>query len=192
MIKVGLTGNIGSGKSTVCRIFETLGVPVFHADFVAKELLLEERIHQQIRAKFGKEVFSGNLLDRKKLASIVFIDKDALTFLNSLIHPEVRKRLISWFEEKSDHHYVIEEAAILFESGFYEEFDKIIMVTAPPELSIKRVMDRDGASKEDIENRLLNQWPQQEKIDLSHFVIHNDEKQLLIPQILAIHHKLIQ
>jgi dephospho-CoA kinase len=192
MIKVGLTGNIGSGKSTVCRIFETLGVPVFHADEVAKEMLKEERIQQQIRTKFGNEVFDGNILDRKKLASIVFVDKEALTFLNSLIHPEVRKKLKRWFDEKSDHHYVIEEAAILIEGGSYIEFDKIIMVTAPPELSIKRVMDRDGVKKEDIENRLLNQWSQQKKIELSHFVIHNDEKQLLIPQVLAIHHQLIK
>lgn len=192
MIKVGLTGNIGSGKSTVSRIFEILGVPIFHADSVAKELLHDESIQQKIKAKFGKEVLTGNILDRKKLASIVFVDKDSLSFLNSLIHPGVRKKLMRWFEEKSDHRYVIEEAAILFESGFYREFDKIIMVAAPLELSIQRVMERDGIRKQEVENRLVNQWPQQRKIDLSHFVLHNDEKQLLIPQVLTIHHKLIQ
>jgi dephospho-CoA kinase len=190
MKKVGLTGNIGCGKSTVARIFETLGIPVFHADGVAKEILTHKRTQIEIREKFGSAVFTSEGLDRKKLASIVFNDSEALTFLNSLIHPGVRKEFNLWFERQSGHPYVIEEAAILFETGIYKEFDKIITVVSPVDLAISRVMQRDSISREEVEKRMRNQWPQDKKVDLSSFVISNDENHLVIPQVLAIHDEL--
>jgi dephospho-CoA kinase len=190
MIKVGLTGNIGSGKSTVTRIFETLGVPVYHADEEAKKFLTKKKIQLAINEKFGDTVFSGSTLDRKKLASIVFSDQNALAFLNSLIHPLVREHLKVWFDHHIQNSYVIQEAAILFESGFYREFDKIITVAAPVELAIQRVMHRDGIGKEEIEKRMHHQWEQERKIEHSNFIIYNDEDHLVIPQVLAIHNEL--
>ncbi len=190
MIKVGLTGNIGSGKSTVTRIFETLRVPVYHADEKAKKFLTEKKIQLAIKEKFGDTVFSGSTIDRKKLASIVFSDQDALAFLNSLIHPLVRKDLKVWFDHHVQNSYVIQEAAILFESGFYREFDKIITVAAPVQLAIQRVMHRDGIGKDAIEKRMHHQWEQERKIEFSQYVIYNDEDHLVIPQVLAIHNEL--
>ncbi len=190
MIKVGLTGNMGSGKSTVARIFETLGVPVYHADDVAKSFLSDKKTLHRIKEKFGDTVFDGSILNRNKLASIVFSDKDSLVYLNSLIHPLVREDLKRWFENHNLHSYLIHEAAILFESGFYTEFDSIITVAAPIELSMQRVMKRDGLRKEEVEQRLQNQWTIDRKIELSNYVIYNNENQLVIPQILAIHKEL--
>ena len=190
MIKVGLTGNIGSGKSMVARTFEILGVPVFHADEIAKNFLKDEKILLAIRKKFGSTIFTNEMLDRKKLASVVFSDLEALAFLNSLIHPRVRQQLNVWFDKQGDHQYAIQEAAIIFESGFYHEFDKIIIVAAPVELCLQRVMIRDGIEKSEVEKRLMNQWQQEKKIEFSHYVIKNDEKQLVIPQVLKIHEEL--
>jgi dephospho-CoA kinase len=190
MIKVGLTGNIGTGKSIVSRIFETLGVPVYHADEIAKKFLLDRKIQQAIKDKFGEAVFTDGMIDRKKLASIVFNDQNALDYLNSLIHPKVHEDLKNWFDLQSVHPYVIHEAAILFESGFYKEFDKIITVTAPVEISISRVMQRDAVGKEAVEKRMRHQWRQEQKIELSHYIILNDENHLVIPQVLAIHNEL--
>ena len=192
MLKVGLTGNIGSGKSTVTRIFETLGVPVYHADEEAKKFLSEKKIQLAIKEKFGGTVFSGSTIDRKKLASAVFGDQDAIAFLNSLIHPRVREDLKVWFDHHVQYSYVIQEAAILFESGFYREFDKIITVAAPVELAIQRVMQRDGVGKEEIEKRMHHQWALERKIELSQYVIYNDQDHLVIPQVLAIHNELIK
>jgi dephospho-CoA kinase len=190
MIKTGLTGNIGSGKSMVSRIFETLGVPVFHADTAAKKLLTDESIQQAIMEQFGGAVITEDKVDRKKLASVVFEDKSALTYLNTLIHPMVRQDLMKWFERHKDYPYVIQEAAILFESGFYKEFDKIITVAAPADICIQRVMLRDGLRKEEVEKRMENQWKQEKKMELSHYIIYNNETQLVIPQVMAIHHEL--
>ena len=192
MLKIGLTGNIGSGKSTVARIFESIGIPLFHADEVAKKQLLDEAVIEGILQKFGKDVFTNKLPDRKKIASLVFNDSVALSYLNSLIHPRVRHELETWFEDQSYYPYAIQEAAILFESGFDKEVDFIVFVSAPVELCIKRVVERDGVKTADVEKRLANQWPQEKKIGLSDFVIQNDENHLLIPQVLEIHHKLIK
>jgi dephospho-CoA kinase len=190
MLKIGLTGNIGSGKSTVARIFENLGIPVFHADEVAKKLLLDKAVIDGILQKFGKDVFTNKLPDRKKLASLVFNDTEALSYLNSLIHPRVRHELKLWFEGQSHYPYAIQEAAILFESSFDKEVDFVVFVSAPVELCIKRVVTRDGLKTDDIEKRLAFQWSEEKKIELSDFIIRNDETQLLIPQVIAIHHQL--
>ncbi|GAB4312435.1 MAG: dephospho-CoA kinase [Bacteroidales bacterium] len=191
MIKVGLTGNLGAGKSTVARIFEQLGVPVYHADDEAKRFLNSREVVNKLRESFGPEIINpDNTVNRKKLASVVFRNPEALAFLNSLIHPMVRNDLKKWIENYKEHSYIVQEAAILFESGFHKEFDKIIVVVAPPELTLQRVMERDHISEGDVEARRRNQWPQEKLIERADFIIHNDGVQSLIEQVLAVHRKL--
>lgn len=190
MIKVGLTGNIGTGKSTVARIFESLGIPIHLADQVAKKMLLKESVIELLYNQFGSDVFIQGSVDRKKLADLVFNNPRKLGDLNAIIHPLVRDDLSDFFARMNHHTYVIQEAAILFESGFYKEFDKIILVTSPVELANKRVMERDGISEKDVEQRRANQWSQVKKIKLTDFIIENNEQDLLIPQILKIHNTL--
>lgn len=188
---VGITGNIGSGKTTVCKVFSALGVPVFQADEEAKKFYSEPGAQQLIREKFGEEVFDGETINYKKIASRVFKDKSLLDWLNRQIHPYVRKRFTEWKEEQPEAPYVIYEAAILFETGRYKEVDKVITVTAPKGLRLKRIMDRDGISEEDARARERNQWDQDRKVDLSDFVIVNDGNVMVLPQVLEIHGQLI-
>lgn len=184
MIRVGLTGNIGTGKSTVAKIFELLGVPVYHADREAQKFYREDEVVQQMISEFGEEIYEGGVINRKKLASIVFKDKDKLQVLNGIIHPLVRQDLNMWFEKMSSHAYAIQEAAILFETGFYKSFDKNIMVYAPEQMAISRVMKRDGVGEQEVKDRMKNQWDSRKKISLADVVILNDESQLVIPQVL--------
>lgn len=187
MIKLGLTGNIGSGKSTVARIFEILGVPIYHADDEAKKLLQLPDVAEELLRIFGQEVFAGQNVDRKKLAAIVFHDKWSLNKLNSIIHPRVRQDFDQWIENQQGHAYIIQEAAILFESGFYKFFDRNIVVTCPAEMAIHRVMKRDQVPESVVRSRLQNQWAESKKVSLSHYVIDNSGSQLIIPQVLKIH-----
>jgi dephospho-CoA kinase len=191
MIRVALTGNIGAGKSTVCRIFELLGVPVYHADAEAKKFLADSAIVGILVKQFNDVILTDSKIDRQKLAAVVFRDREALEFLNSVIHPLVREDLRKWIARNANVPYIIQEAAILFESGFDSEFDKIILVVSPHDLVLKRLRDRDGLSEKEIENRLIHQWDQDKKKGLSDFVIYNDEKHLVIPQVLEIHKKLM-
>ena len=186
MIKVGLTGNIGSGKSIVARIFEILGVPVFRADEVAKKILFDSDVKEILKDKFDKKIFTGKNINRKALAEIVFKDKESLSFLNSVIHPLVKKSLEQWLDNNKDQKYIIQEAAILFESGFYKEFDKVITVASPENLAIKRVMERDGVGEEEVKSRQKNQWSQERKVEMSDYVIYNDNTKPVIPQVLKI------
>lgn len=190
MIKVGLTGNIGSGKSTVARIFEILGVPVYHSDKKAKDFLSDSEVKEKLRIEFGQTVFAGTDIDRKKLAKIVFNDKEAIGFLNSLIHPLVRKDFEDWCVINNKESYVIQEAAILFESGFYKLFDKTIVVSCPEEIAVSRVMKRDKVEEDAVRERMKNQWRQEEKMKLANYIISNDNEQLVIPQVLEIHREL--
>ena len=191
MLRIGLTGNIGSGKSIIARVFETLGVPVYHADIEAKKFLNDKIVKLSLKEKFGNRIFDGQNINKKKLADIVFNNSNGLLFLNSLIHPLVKQDLLSWIGHHSGHAYIIQEAAILFESGFYKEFDKVIFVSAPENLMIKRVVERDGVSNEDVIKRLKNQWSSERKAGLADFIIYNDEIQLIIPQVLKIHNRFI-
>jgi len=190
MIKIGLTGNIGSGKTTVAKIFEVIGVPVFYADIEARKFLSEKDVLDELVNEFGNNILSGDYLDRGELAKIVFNDKAALATLNSIIHPRVRQSLMDWISTKQDHKYVIQEAAILFESGFYNFFDKNIVISCPEDVAIERVMKRDGIDENAVRARIQNQWPEQKKIQLADFVIHNDNNELVIPQALSIHKEL--
>ncbi len=191
MKRIGLTGNIGTGKSTVARIFEILGIPVYHADKQARLFLESDEVTGQIGLLFGEQVIGSNRqVDRKALADIVFNNKDKLALLNNLIHPLVENDFKQWCNNHADQKYILHEAAILFESGFDRLFDANILVTAPEELCIARVMSRDGITKEMVSERIRNQWPQEKKLEMADFEIINDEITMVIPQVLAIHQEL--
>jgi dephospho-CoA kinase len=192
MKRIGLTGNIGSGKTLVSEIFKTLNIPVFNADIEARKLLDCPEIIRQLVEIFGNDIMLNEKIDRPKLASAVFNHPHQLQKLNSIIHPEVRKRFDNWAEVFTDCTYLIYEAAILFESDFFRKLDGTILVTAPEEIRIERVMKRDHVSKAQVLARIKNQWTDEEKGKLADFLISNDGKKLLIPQVLLIHSKIIQ
>jgi dephospho-CoA kinase len=192
MIKVGLTGGIGSGKSLVAEIFQHLGVPVFHADVEAKDQYSNPEVFQKIIGIFGDSVVGADgLLDRKALASIVFRDTVMLGKLNLLIHPLVEAGFRNWLKQNEFAPYTVHEAAILFESGFDRLFDKIIVVDAPKTVCIERVMARDKVTAEQVEERMKNQWEPGLKASKADFIIQNDGKQLLLPQVIALHKTLL-
>ena len=189
-ITVGITGGIGSGKSTVCEIFKILGVPVFEADKVARNLMNENSvIRQNLVEWFGNEIYSENQLNRKLLAEHIFNDNNLLTKVNSLVHPIVREEFEKW-KNKQETVYSVYEAAILFESGFYKLMDFTILITAPEQIRINRVMKRDNLSQDQVVARINNQWTDDKKRKLATTVIINDNKNLIIPQIIEIDKKL--
>jgi len=188
MFIVGLTGGIGSGKTLISNIFEIFGVPVFYADLEARKLLDQDHaIRKNLIDHFGKDIYSTGNLDRKKLASIVFHDKNSLNFLNSIVHPAVRKKFDHWVKERNDHKYLIEEAAILLESGGIDRFDMVVTVSSPENIRISRVMERDQVTKEDVIKRMKNQISEEERNQLADDVIMNDGTELVIPQVLQLH-----
>ena len=191
MLKIGITGGIGSGKSTVCRVFSVMGIPVFEADKVARKLMdTDEEIHEKLVRLFGTAVYlPDQTVNRKYLAGIVFKDPSLLTKLNEIVHPVVRKTFFDWCE-KQESPYIIHEAAILFESGFYKMMDKTITVVTSEDERIHRVMKRDGITMELVKERIKNQWSDEERIKLADFVIGNNDDQLIIPQIIEIDKKI--
>jgi dephospho-CoA kinase len=192
MLKAGLTGNIGSGKSIVAGIFKTLGVPVFDADYEAKSILQNTLIKEQIKILFGLSFFDKGEIDRSKLAAIVFNDKTALEKLNSIIHPAVRKSFDDWTFKNSGKSYLVYEAAIIFESGFYHNLDFVITISADDEIRLNRVMKRDNATREMVMSRMKNQWSEKRKCKMADFIITNENRELLIPQVIKVHEKLLK
>lgn len=187
MLKIGLTGGIGSGKSTVAKIFETLGIPVYYADAEAKRLMnSSETLKKVIRQNFGEATYENDQLNRKYLAGIVFNNPEKLELLNALIHPVTINDAEQWMQQQSAP-YSIKEAALLFESGAAENLDFIVGVYAPQALRIKRVMKRDGLTADEIMKRINRQVNEEMKMKLCDFVITNDEQELLIPQVLKLH-----
>lgn len=188
MLKVGITGGIGSGKSTVCRVFSVLGIPVFNADVEAGRLQNEDpQIGTELIGIFGPEIYSAEgLLNRKKLASIVFNDSRLLEKLNSIIHPAVHREFEKWSTRNSNFPYVIYEAAILFETGSSRNFDFTILVVADEQERIERVSKRDHSRPEDVLQRMNHQLMDKEKIKMADFVIENNDNQLIISQILKL------
>ena len=173
MILVGLTGGIGSGKTTVAKEFASLGVPIYIADEEAKGLMKTSKIiRRKLTELFGKEAYLNDELNRPFLADIIFKDKSYLQKMNAIVHPKVAKHFKKWVE-KQDAPYIIKEVAILFENNSYKQCDFIITVTAPMKLRIERLLERDNTSIEKIQNIMENQWSDTEKIKLSHFVIEN-------------------
>lgn len=187
MIKVGVTGGIGSGKSTVCKVFAALGIPVFEADPVAKELMnTNPELAEQLISLFGPSVYlPDHTIDRKYLARIVFNDSSLLEKLNKVVHPVVRDAFNNWCE-KQKAPYIIHEAAILFESGFYKMMDKTIAVVADESERISRVTKRDELTSEQVHDRIRNQLSDEQRMKLADFVIRNNDNDLIIPQILEI------
>ncbi|MXV52500.1 dephospho-CoA kinase [Pedobacter sp. HMF7647] len=188
MKKIGITGGIGSGKTTVCKFFEILGIPVFYADTAAKQVMDSDLLLKSgLIDAFGKDVFNHDGLNRKHLANIVFNDKGKLQLLNSLVHPAVFRSFDAWVAGQNAP-YVLKEAALLFESGSYKACDETILVKAPLELKLKRVIKRDSISAEEVKARMDRQMSDQEKAKLSGHLIINDELNLVIPQVLSLHH----
>lgn len=191
MFKVGITGGIGSGKSTVCKIFETFGIPVFNADIEAKNLLDTKEVINFYFKEFGTDVFTNNTLDRKKIAELLFTNKEAIKKVNSFIHPLVYKQFENWCKKNYTEQYIIKEAALLFESGLNKKIDFNILVIAPLNIRIERVKKRDNISKDKIIERINNQWDDKQKIVMADAIIQNDENQMLLPQILELHNKIL-
>jgi len=189
MFKVGITGNIGSGKTTVCKIFEVLGVPVFYADDAAKDVMITDaELIAGINQAFGNEAyFEDGTLNRKHIAGIVFNNKEELAKLNALVHPAVFRAFDKWVLGKKNAPYVLKEAAILFESGSYKMCDRTVIVTAPLELRIKRVTTRDGITADEVKNRNERQFTEEQKLAMANDVIINNDTQLVIPQVLKLH-----
>ncbi|WP_200890795.1 dephospho-CoA kinase [Pedobacter lusitanus] len=194
MIKIGITGGIGSGKTTVCKVFEKLGIPVFYADTVAKDIMITDPVLREgIIQTFGKESYTTDgKLNNKHIAGIVFNDKEQLARLNGLVHPAVFRAFDSWQKTiPADIPYTLKEAALLFESGSYKMCDKSILVTAPADVKIQRVMERDGVTRAQVEARMDKQLSDEEKKKMADFLITNDESQPVILQVLELHHQFI-
>jgi len=184
---IGLTGGIGSGKTTVARMFEELGVPVYIADTEAKALTNRSKvIRRKLTQLLGPKTYKEGKLDRKYVADIVFNDPEILQQVNSIIHPKVATHFKRWCKRQVGP-YVIKEAAILFENGGYKQCDKTILVVAPKELRIQRIISRDGSSTTDIESRMDNQWPDSEKAKLADFIIENIDLEATNSEVIRIH-----
>jgi dephospho-CoA kinase len=190
--KVGITGGIGSGKSTVCRIFELLGLPVFYSDVRAKELIHEnDEIITLYKRLFGDSIYICGQLNRAKVAEILFNNPKIKKEVEDVVHPIVRNDFNKWAEMQRGE-IVLNEAAILFESGSYQLMDAVITVSAPANLRISRVMNRDGITEREIKVRINNQWPDEKKCALSQYVIECDDKHMVVPQVLKIYKLLDQ
>ena len=192
MLKIGITGGIGSGKTTVCKVFQLQQIPVFYADSQAKIIMqTDQQLINSIKAAFGSDVYSAEgILNRSRLAAIVFSDEEKLKKLNSLVHPAVFRAFDKWVEQQNAP-YVMKEAALLFESNSYKDCDYIILVKAPQHLKIARIIERDAVPESDVLKRMNKQLSDEEKELRSDFIIYNDEQQMLIPQVLALHEKFL-
>lgn len=189
---VGITGGIGSGKSTVCSIFEALGVPVYYADDRAKALMVEDAgLTEAVRAAFGEAAYVNGVLDRAYLAAQVFNSPERLARLNALVHPAVAHDFMRWVTANAHHPYLIKEAAILFESGAYKAVQETVLVTALEEVRIQRVMQRDRVTESEVRRRMTNQWSEERKAALAHHILVNDGHHLLVPQVLDLHRRFL-
>lgn len=192
MLKVGITGGIGSGKSIVCQVFETLGIPVLYADQAARYLMENDAaLINSIKLLFGDDAYKGSKLDREKIGAIVFQRPGILEQLNAIVHPATIRYGRQWMESQKSH-YVIKEAAIFFESGSYKDMDIMIGVYAPQTLRIFRTMQRDNITQEKVLERMSNQMDDEEKMKRCDYVITNDGEAAILPQVLQIHEQLLQ
>lgn len=193
MLKVGITGGIGSGKSLVCSMFSLLGVPVYEADTAAKKLYDTDPILKQAMIDLlGEDIYRSGTIDRQQLASIIFSDPQQLQQVNEVVHPAVERDFLSWAKMQANAPYVLQETAILFEAGMEHLFDKIITVSAPLPVRQHRLLQRAGGMNlEEINRRISMQWTEEEKIAQSDFVLYNDDSTPLLPQLLRVHEALL-
>lgn len=191
MLRIGLTGGIGSGKSTVARIFSVLGIPVYDSDTASKRLMAEdEMLKDKIIQSFGKESYINGRLNRKYLSEQVFSDPKKTDLLNSIVHPATIKDAEEWMK-KQNSPYLIKEAALIFESGSNRFLDKVIGVSSPLSLRMERTMKRSNITAEQVKARINLQMDEEEKMALCDYIIVNDEQQMLIPQVLLLHEKFL-
>jgi dephospho-CoA kinase len=188
---IGITGGIGSGKSTICKVFETLGIPVFNADDVAKNIYdADADALAQVRDAFGDDIITDEKVNRVELAKRVFNNPEDLAKLNAIVHPLVRKHFKIWMDKQTAP-YVLREAAILIESGAHVDCDKIILVSAPEETRIQRVMERSNISEREVRNRMANQWSDEQRRPYCHYEIKNHQDKLVLGDIYKIHQELM-
>lgn len=194
MLKVGITGGIGSGKTTVCKIFEVLGIPVFYADAEAKRIMnTDDLLMSSIRQQFGDNAYSETgQLNRSYLAGVVFNDEIELEKLNKLVHPAVFRAFNEWVQAQKGVPYVVKETALLFESEAYKLCNYTILVSSTAELKIRRVIQRDNISKNEVELRMKKQFTDVKTAKLADFIVTNDEKELLLPQVIGLHEKFLE
>ena len=195
MKKIGITGGIGSGKTTACSIFAALGIPIYDADTQARKIMITDlAVKRQVRQLLGKEAYFRNgKLNKPFVAAKIFTDKSLLEKLNSIVHPAVNNDSLRWMEQhKYDKNipYLLKEAALLVESGTYKALDKLIVVTCPEEIRISRVMERDKLSYEEVKRKIDNQMPESQKVRFADFIIVNDGVQSVIRQVWHIHTQL--
>ena len=188
---VGITGGIGSGKTFVCQVLETMGYPVFYSDKEAKKIIVSNKIvKKSIIDLFGKEAYTDSgKINTSFLSKQIFNDKTLLNKMNGIVHPAVRLAFKEWATGQKSK-IVFNEAAIIFETGIYKNYKHVVLVTAPKDLKIKRITKRDQSTIEQIENRMKNQWTDQKKAEFTNLTINNDEQSMLIPQIVDVLNKL--
>lgn len=188
-LKIGITGGIGAGKSTVAKVFSALGIPIYDADTRAKWLMNnDQKLVRSIQSLFGREAYTSGSLNRELLGKVAFSNPEKLMELNALVHPHVATDYAEWARKNAQHPYTLKEAALLFESGSYKQLHAVIYVAAPEPLRIKRVLGRDPhRSENDIKEIIKRQWPEERKIKLADHVIQNDASARVIPQVLALH-----
>ena len=197
MFKVGLTGGIGSGKSTVAKVFEVLGIPVYYADDAAKRLMNEdEELKEKVKKEFGESIYKEEKLGKKKLADIVFTSPEKLNLLNALVHPATLKDAEIWMQKHAESGgettpYCLKEAALIFESGAHEHLDYVIGVSTPAAQRIQRTMQREHVTREEVIARMDKQMDDAIKMKLCDFIIKNDELEMILPQVLELHNKLL-
>ena len=188
--RIGITGNIGSGKSLVCKIFNHLGKSTFHSDEETKKLYFLPDIKKEIVGRFGDEVyFEDGSLNKKLLSYHLFQNKEALQFIEDLLYPKLNQVFDEWCEKQTSK-YVLFESAILFEKNFDRQFDKIIFVSAPEDVRVKRAMQRDRCDEENVRSRMRLQWDEETKKAKSDYIINNDNNVMLIPQVMRINSEL--
>jgi dephospho-CoA kinase len=193
MIKLGVTGGIGSGKTLICTIISSMGYPVFNADLEARHIVdSDPNVVSSLKNLFGNDIYVNDQLNRKKVSEIVFTNHEKLSKLNSIVHPAVAEHFTKWILPYRSKSLVVEEAAILFESGAYKGVDKIVSVIAPTDLRVKRVIERDGLDEVTILNRMNNQFSQEELVKRSDYIIENDGDKLILPQIVRIINDLVK
>lgn len=194
ILKVGITGGIGSGKTTICRIFGTLGIPIYYADDAAKWLMQHDPdVRTAITEQFGAAMYlPEGILQRAALAAAVFGQPDRLRQLEAIVHPAVSKHTQAWIDTQPENTpYLLKEAAIMIESGAYRHLDRLVLVTAPIETRIARVLQRDGGDETAVRARIARQMPDEEKRRFADFIVNNDGEQLIIPQVMDIHRRLL-